>query len=63
MENSVIEDAVDGDGCANAKGERKDRGQRETGVTEDLTERKTEILCISASCGGTAGPFLNCEAL
>jgi hypothetical protein len=44
MEHSVIEDAVDGHGCANAKGERKDRGKGETGVTEDLPERKTEIL-------------------
>jgi hypothetical protein len=44
MEHSVIEDAVDGHGCANAKGERKDRCKGETGVTEGLPERKTEIL-------------------
>jgi hypothetical protein len=44
MEHSVVEDAVDGYGCANAKGERKDGGKGETGVTEDLPERKTEIL-------------------
>ena len=31
-------------GCANAKGGRKDRGKGETGVTENLPERKTEIL-------------------
>jgi hypothetical protein len=44
MEHSIVEDAVDSNGCTNAKGERKDRGKRETWVTEDLPERKTEIL-------------------
>jgi hypothetical protein len=44
MEHSVVEDAVDSNGCADAEGERKDRGKGETGVTEDLPERKTEIL-------------------
>ena len=44
MEHSVVENAVDSNGCANTKGERKDRGKGETRVTEDLPEGKTEIL-------------------
>jgi hypothetical protein len=44
MEHRVIEDAVNGNGGADAKGERKDRGEGEGWVTENLPERKAEIL-------------------
>jgi hypothetical protein len=44
MEHSVVQDAVDSDCSANAEGERKDCGEREARVADDLPERKAEIL-------------------
>jgi hypothetical protein len=44
MEHGVVEDAVDRNGGANAKCERKDRRKGKAWITEDLPERKAEIL-------------------
>jgi hypothetical protein len=44
MEHSVVQNAVDSDCSANAKGERKDSREREARVADDLPEGKAEIL-------------------
>ena len=44
MEHSIVQDAVNGDCGADAKGERKDCGEGEARVADDLPERKAEIL-------------------
>src|SRR5580692_3086804 len=44
VEHSIVKDAVDCDRGSDAKGERKDCGEREARVADDLPERKAEIL-------------------
>ena len=44
VEHSIVQDAVDGDCGADAKCERKDGGEGEARVADDLPERKAEIL-------------------
>ena len=44
MEHRGVQDAVDSNRGAYAEGERKDRGKGKSRVTENLPERKAEIL-------------------